>query len=150
MAETSAPASGGEHLISHTLDMMSQLDNTPHDLHGRQVGVGTILSAEIYRRVMDLESPEFRVPDLSVDTSFWGKLGKNVEEQYKEKIERLKTAKSVLQKANTWDTLRTEPETPASLTSSNSILPRTSRRGLESGTHSLRSSPPAHCFSTCS
>ena len=47
MAETSSPASGGEHLISHTLDMMSFIDGKPHDLHGRQVGVGTILTADI-------------------------------------------------------------------------------------------------------
>ena len=45
MAETSAPASGGEHLISHSLDMMSSIDGQPHDLHGRQVGIGTILAA---------------------------------------------------------------------------------------------------------
>jgi len=31
MAETSSPASGGEHLVSHTLDMMSSLDGVPHD-----------------------------------------------------------------------------------------------------------------------
>ncbi len=29
---TSAPASGGEHLFSHTLDMMSSIDGIPHDL----------------------------------------------------------------------------------------------------------------------
>ncbi|MBT8334176.1 MAG: iron-containing alcohol dehydrogenase, partial [Deltaproteobacteria bacterium] len=32
---TSAPASGGEHLISHTLDMLAARDNHAHDLHGR-------------------------------------------------------------------------------------------------------------------
>ncbi len=30
---TSAPASGGEHLLSHTLDMMSGIDGIAHDLH---------------------------------------------------------------------------------------------------------------------
>ena len=42
---TSSPASGGEHLISHTLDMLANRDHKTHDLHGRQVGVASILMA---------------------------------------------------------------------------------------------------------
>ncbi|HUW34449.1 MAG TPA: iron-containing alcohol dehydrogenase, partial [Planctomycetota bacterium] len=57
MVGTSSPASGAEHLISHALDMMSSIDGEPHDLHGRQVGVGTVLAAEVYRRVLAVESP---------------------------------------------------------------------------------------------
>ncbi|HOF18454.1 MAG TPA: iron-containing alcohol dehydrogenase, partial [Phycisphaerae bacterium] len=62
MAESSAPASGGEHLISHTLDMLAVAAGGEHDLHGRQVGVGTILMCELYRRVLAVESPKFRTP----------------------------------------------------------------------------------------
>ena len=47
---TSVPASGGEHLLSHTLDMMAEVRGESHDLHGRQVGIGTVLSAALYRK----------------------------------------------------------------------------------------------------
>ena len=57
MVGTSAPASGGEHLISHSLDMLSSIDGRPHDYHGRQVGIGAILTAELYSRVLAVESP---------------------------------------------------------------------------------------------
>ncbi|MCF7855401.1 MAG: iron-containing alcohol dehydrogenase [Candidatus Pacebacteria bacterium] len=57
MAGTSAPASGGEHLISHTLDMKALADGRPHDLHGRQVGVGTIVAAVLYDQVFSEGTP---------------------------------------------------------------------------------------------
>ena len=56
---SSLPASGGEHLVSHTLDMMSHVDGVPHDLHGRQVGVSTILVAAMYERALAIETPIF-------------------------------------------------------------------------------------------
>ena len=43
---TSAPASGGEHLLSHTLDMIADVQGGEHDLHGRQVGLGVLFSVE--------------------------------------------------------------------------------------------------------
>ena len=108
MAETSSPSSGGEHLLSHCLDMMSAVDGVPHDLHGRQVGVGTILAAELYRRVLEVESPDFREPVTTVDLAFWGRFGKRVEERYAEKVERLKTARDQLARGHRWDELRAE------------------------------------------
>ena len=56
-AGSSAPASGGEHLISHFLDMTA-----PHEpggprtpaLHGEQVGVGTRVSLRLYRELLSL------------------------------------------------------------------------------------------------
>jgi len=106
MAETSAPASGGEHMIGHALDMMAALDGARHDLHGRQVGVGTILASELYRRVLSVESPEFRAPTTEVDRSFWGKLGGVVAEHYAEKTARLDAARSRLAEGDAWDDLR--------------------------------------------
>ena len=50
MAETSSPASGGEHQVSHALNMMSFIDSGAHDLDGRQVDVGTLIIGELYRR----------------------------------------------------------------------------------------------------
>jgi glycerol-1-phosphate dehydrogenase [NAD(P)+] len=108
LAETSAPASGGEHLVSHSLDMMSSLDGAGHDLHGRQVGVGTILAAELYRRLLAVESPEPRDPPGGIDRAFWGRLADVVADKYAEKAERLRRAKELLVRGDTWDALRAE------------------------------------------
>lgn len=55
VAGNSAPASGGEHLISHYLDMVAIAAGEPHDLHGRQVGVATIVAAYLYQRLRDID-----------------------------------------------------------------------------------------------
>lgn len=55
VAGSSAPASGGEHLISHYLDMVAINAGEEHDLHGRQVGVGTLVSALLYERLLALD-----------------------------------------------------------------------------------------------
>jgi len=54
VAGSSAPASGGEHLISHYLDMKSALHGTPHDLHGTQVGVATVYCLRLWERILAL------------------------------------------------------------------------------------------------
>jgi len=139
MAGTSSPASGGEHLISHTLDMMSSLDDRgdepgippadgleqdsgpaktgspkpkaqspkpSHDLHGRQVGVGTIIASEIYRRVIAIESPRFTRETAGVDPAFWGRLTEGVQSFYADKPARIAAAVTALSTGNTWDRLR--------------------------------------------
>jgi glycerol-1-phosphate dehydrogenase [NAD(P)+] len=52
LAGTSAPASGGEHLVSHYLDMVHYAFGEPNDLHGCQVGVGTRVASALYERVL--------------------------------------------------------------------------------------------------
>jgi glycerol-1-phosphate dehydrogenase [NAD(P)+] len=104
MAESSAPASGGEHLVSHALDMMSALDGRPHDLHGRQVGVGTVLAADLWRRVLAVESPALADAPAAVDEPFWGRLAPAVAEEYAAKAERLRCARADLTRR--WDDLR--------------------------------------------
>jgi glycerol-1-phosphate dehydrogenase [NAD(P)+] len=106
MAETSAPASGGEHLISHTLDMLSSLDGVPHDLHGRQVGIGTILASEVYRRILNLESPDFSSTSMDIDRAFWGEMADEVENHFAPKVERLHRAVEILSQGDSWDRLR--------------------------------------------
>ncbi len=54
-AGSSSPASGGEHLISHYLDMKSALYGTPHDLHGAQVGVGTLHCLGLWEQILALD-----------------------------------------------------------------------------------------------
>ena len=45
IAGSSRPCSGSEHLFSHALDLV----NSHHAMHGEQCGVGSILSAYLYR-----------------------------------------------------------------------------------------------------
>ncbi|MEO1273712.1 MAG: iron-containing alcohol dehydrogenase, partial [Myxococcota bacterium] len=55
VAGTSAPASGGEHLISHYIDMTHFAFGQSHDFHGCQVGVGTITTAALYEKLAALD-----------------------------------------------------------------------------------------------
>ena len=52
-AEISRPASGLEHYFSHMWEMMALERGLPYDLHGIQVGVGTLLSMKIYRKILE-------------------------------------------------------------------------------------------------
>lgn len=66
LAGTSAPASGGEHLVSHYLDMSAAGWNRAPFLHGEQVAVGTLASLSLYRRLFDAAgrpAPDALVPD---------------------------------------------------------------------------------------
>ncbi|MHC4583357.1 MAG: iron-containing alcohol dehydrogenase [Planctomycetota bacterium] len=102
---TSAPASGGEHLLSHTLDMMSSIDDVPHDLHGRQVGLGTIFSAALYERILQIETPKLHSSPFDIDTTFWGdSMAENVLDQYNQKKPALKTISEKLTDTQTWQT----------------------------------------------
>lgn len=50
---TTACISGCEHLISHLLDMAALAGGTAHDLHGAQVGVGSVVSAALWEVALD-------------------------------------------------------------------------------------------------
>ena len=100
---TSAPASGGEHLLSHTLDMMSSIDGIPHDLHGRQVGLGTIFASALYERILKIEKPACHPYSVDIDSAFWGTLAENVREQYEQKIPMLRTISEKLTNGKTWN-----------------------------------------------
>ena len=102
---TSSPASGGEHLFSHTLDMMSTIDDHPHDLHGRQVGLGTIIAAELYSRLFALESPVIHAIPLEINTTFWGPMADAVAEQYSAKLDKYYQLADVIQQEAEWRTL---------------------------------------------
>jgi glycerol-1-phosphate dehydrogenase [NAD(P)+] len=73
IAGTSAPASGGEHLVSHYWDMEQHCRNRPlFGLHGTQVGIATRLSAMLFEKLVALEVEDIdpdaavrRLPDAS-------------------------------------------------------------------------------------
>jgi len=99
---TSAPASGGEHLFSHTLDMMSSVDGIAHDLHGRQVGLGTIFASALYERIFKIDKPACRPYPDDIDGKFWRPLAENVRRQYQQKIPMLQKIREKLTDNKTW------------------------------------------------
>ena len=52
---TSSPASGAEHLLSHYWDMVRLRDGESLNLHGAQVGVGSMVIDRLYREIFDLD-----------------------------------------------------------------------------------------------
>jgi glycerol-1-phosphate dehydrogenase [NAD(P)+] len=52
---TSFPASGSEHLLSHFWESRLLVEQRPALLHGAKVGVGTVLAAEYWQRVRNLD-----------------------------------------------------------------------------------------------
>jgi glycerol-1-phosphate dehydrogenase [NAD(P)+] len=105
---TSAPASGGEHLLSHTLDMVADMRRRPHDLHGRQVGVGTLFSAALYERILALETPKPVPMPSAVDRDFWSEesVCEAVRRQYEAKQAHLDAAAQSIAQPDSWNALR--------------------------------------------
>ena len=50
-AGISRPASGLEHYFSHLWEMMALDRGTPYELHGIQVGVGTLITLNLYKQI---------------------------------------------------------------------------------------------------
>lgn len=120
IAGSSSPASGGEHLISHTLDMQADLRGRKHDLHGRQVGVATLFSAALYERVL---REDVRSCDLEVTLKetqgigdrgetfdrYWGRLAKVVRKELSFKASgREELRKRFVSIQGHWDRINTE------------------------------------------
>ncbi|MBU2644406.1 sn-glycerol-1-phosphate dehydrogenase [bacterium] len=103
---TSSPASGGEHLISHTLDMLALRDNGKHDYHGRQVGVSSILMAALYETVMALEHPVFKPFPETINKAFWGSLSPVIEPEYRKKQPKMAQATAYLSQPDNWARLK--------------------------------------------
>lgn len=103
---TSAPASGGEHLLSHTLDMMTSVDGVAHDLHGRQVGLGTLFSSAVYDRIFRIADvpPAIQGRDTlaTIDSTFWGPLAESVRQQYEQKQPMLQVLREKITDGDTW------------------------------------------------
>jgi glycerol-1-phosphate dehydrogenase [NAD(P)+] len=105
---SSVPASGGEHLVSHTLDMLAHVDRTGHDLHGRQVGVATIFAAALYQRVCALETLELRPATAPLDRALWGPIADAVAGEHAKKQASAAAARAALASPGRWNALRGE------------------------------------------
>ena len=92
LAGSSAPASGGEHLLSHFLDMREPITGRVPELHGLQVGMGILLSTACYQRLAGIskaalptsaihcyEETENRIPDI------WHHMAQEVKAQFQGK-----------------------------------------------------------------
>ncbi len=88
-AEISRPASGLEHYFSHMWEMMALERNQPYDLHGIQVGIGTVLTLKMYRK--------FRLitPDREKAMAWWQMM---TQEKWEEGIRKIfgKTAPEII------------------------------------------------------
>lgn len=96
LAGSSAPASGGEHLVSHFLDMREHITGIKPNLHGLQVGAGLILSAACYRRLaahdgtgLEGAAEAAYSADANRIESIWGELAPEVANQFGKKKNRL-------------------------------------------------------------
>ena len=105
LAGSSAPASGGEHLISHFLDMREILTGVKPNLHGLQVGAGVVLSAVCYQKLASLNAKQMKnsaqrifESDAARIPSVWGHLAPEVEGQFMKKRDRLLQFDSALPK----------------------------------------------------
>ncbi|MFK5927788.1 MAG: iron-containing alcohol dehydrogenase [Desulfuromusa sp.] len=92
LAGSSAPASGGEHLVSHFWDMREPITGREPELHGLQVGVGIILSTACYRRLRELEAEDLprKAEGLFAATAadipaIWGLYAEEVAKQFQRK-----------------------------------------------------------------
>lgn len=96
LAGSSAPASGGEHLFSHFLDMRETVTGRVPELHGLQVAAGIVLSAACYRQLAHLDAARLRPHaetafqnDAVKLAAIWGNLADEVKSRFLEKREAL-------------------------------------------------------------
>lgn len=93
IGSSSSPASGGEHLIAHTLEMRAKMLGKKRNLHGALVGVGTIVCTALYERILELDVANLDLEQLTqrylpIDAwmpelrSFYGQVGDDVIEEF--------------------------------------------------------------------
>lgn len=58
LSHATAPLSGFEHILSHTLDLQNEVRGKPLPLHGTQIALATILGAAAYRIFLDRFEPQ--------------------------------------------------------------------------------------------
>jgi len=61
--ETS-PSSGSEHIISHFFDFQHEVFDLPKNLHGAQVGLGTIIMSTAFEMLREVDPADFDLDDM--------------------------------------------------------------------------------------
>jgi glycerol dehydrogenase-like iron-containing ADH family enzyme len=72
--------------------MRAHAEHGKHDLHGRQVGLGTIFAAALYERVLALPAPRFRAAQLPLDRASWGPIADSVAAHHQKQTLRMAAA----------------------------------------------------------
>ena len=116
VAGSSAPASGGEHLISHFFDMREALTGKPPELHGLQVAAGIVLSAACYEILSSIDKEDLAIygekrfrKDFDRIPEIWGELSDEVKKRFLKKRDQLLAFERAL--PDRWPTLRAMFET---------------------------------------
>jgi glycerol-1-phosphate dehydrogenase [NAD(P)+] len=61
--ETS-PSSGSEHILSHFFDFQHEVFGRPKNLHGEQVGIGTIIMSTAFEALLEIDPTRFDVEEI--------------------------------------------------------------------------------------
>ena len=113
IAGKSSPASGGEHLISHFLDMEAHKQKKePFSYHGLQVGLGIIISSYIYERLKNFSAKDVKKRLLNKNINYEEKLksfGKDTSSIKKEFEKKIPILKKLPQKLpSLWEQIKEE------------------------------------------
>ncbi len=82
VAGSSSPASGGEHLISHYIDMTAHAFGQSYDFHGCQVGVGTLVTAYLYEKLWALDPAEIDIDACVKAVENWDTRADQLKERF--------------------------------------------------------------------
>lgn len=64
LSHATTPMSGFEHVMSHVLDLLAEIEHQPLAVHGSQVALATLAGAEMYRRFLsDFEPLSLNISD---------------------------------------------------------------------------------------
>jgi len=96
----SSPSSGSEHLISHYWEMQCEMSGRPINLHGAQVGVGTLIAAEIYERARRMRPDDIDLDRARKNHKNADQLREIINQYYGEVAER--TFEEMSRKAVSW------------------------------------------------
>ncbi|MBN2509215.1 MAG: iron-containing alcohol dehydrogenase [Spirochaetales bacterium] len=64
MAGETSPSSGAEHVFSHFWDLQAEMGLATKNLHGIQVGIGTVLSFTLWEHMRDLDISAIDIPSV--------------------------------------------------------------------------------------
>ncbi|MCJ8330926.1 MAG: sn-glycerol-1-phosphate dehydrogenase [Lentisphaeria bacterium] len=106
IAGSSAPASGGEHLISHYWDMQAYSEGKHPALHGLQVALGSLITSRLYELVRNTDPKEFRHSYKSINhkQQVHGDLWPSIRsEASKQMLNKVQTTERIIKIKNNWE-----------------------------------------------
>lgn len=110
VADTSAPASQAEHLISHFMDMRPP-ENWPGEAHGNQVAVASISMARLQHHMLGTTAPVLRptvIDQAALTHAFGADLGVSCAEATAKKAVRIECVDALNQRlSDQWDDICT-------------------------------------------